>query len=222
MDPREESKRQNREKIKMAAERIIRQEGMEKLTMRHLAEEAEVSLRTPYNLFGSKTEILISLMDEVAWGFGDITGGSSSRPVLERLLQLIDRMERVYASDETFYRDIYWAIMSSDQPDSRIRNTERLIALSQAAIADAIAANELDEAVDAEDFGRHLMIQLLAVLGMWASGYFDNKDSARQIKLGWCASLLAHATRKSKPFLQERLSALSSNRKRKAAQRSAV
>ncbi len=63
MSRREEAKAENRDRILTAAAKIIRQEGFERLTMRHLAESADVSLRTPYNLIGSKTQILLGLLE---------------------------------------------------------------------------------------------------------------------------------------------------------------
>ena len=58
MAQREKAKEEKRARIREAAARIIRSEGIGKLTMRRLAEEAGVSLRTPYNLIGSKTDVL--------------------------------------------------------------------------------------------------------------------------------------------------------------------
>ena len=58
----EQNKQRNRDRILAAAETILREEGPERLSMRYLAEYAGVSLRTPYNLFGSKTDILAELL----------------------------------------------------------------------------------------------------------------------------------------------------------------
>jgi AcrR family transcriptional regulator len=53
-----------REQILDAARRLIRATGGTDFPMRRLAEEAEVSLVTPYNLFGSKSGVLYALLSD--------------------------------------------------------------------------------------------------------------------------------------------------------------
>ncbi len=57
-----DSMERNRDRITRAAETIIRSDGVAKLTMRRLAREAGVALKTPYNLFESKAGVLIALL----------------------------------------------------------------------------------------------------------------------------------------------------------------
>jgi len=50
---REIQKIERKQRILSAARRLIRTEGYTRMSMRELAREAQVSLVTPYNLFGS-------------------------------------------------------------------------------------------------------------------------------------------------------------------------
>jgi AcrR family transcriptional regulator len=195
------TKNQNRIRIKLAAVKIIREEGMAKLTMRHLAKAADVSLATPYNLFGSKTEVLISLLDESQEGLIDELRETPKGSELERLFRGVDHMERVFSSDEKFFRDVYWGIMSSDQPSARFNAFEQIIGLCDSILANAVVNREVQANADAKALGKHLATQLFAILGMWGSGFFENTEAAQQIKRSWCASLLIHSTRKSKSML---------------------
>ena len=61
MGVREEGKNRRRDKI--TAGSILDQSGESGFRMRALAEEAGVSIATPYNLFGSKRAILAAVMD---------------------------------------------------------------------------------------------------------------------------------------------------------------
>lgn len=198
---REKAKAENREKIKAAAAEIIRREGMEKLTMRHLAEVAGVSLRTPYNLFGSKTDVLIALLDEASFGISDPLQDDGSQLVLEGLLAAVDRMGAFFDRDEIFYRDVFWGIMSSEPVDARRAGYERTIELVSDSVKKAIAAKELDAETDAKKLGEHLAILLMSVLGMWGAGYFSNAECCGHIRLAWSSAFLAHATRKPRSFL---------------------
>ena len=172
MAKHDDTKKQNRIRIKQAAVKIIREEGMAKLTMRHLAEAANVSLRTPYNLFGSKTELLISLLDESQEGLIDKLRQTQKGSELERLFHGIDYMREFFSSDENFFRDVYWGIMSSDQQSSRFNAFVQMIGLCDSILATATANKEIQVNTDSKALGKLLTTQLFAILGMWGSGVF--------------------------------------------------
>ena len=99
MSLHEQNKQRNRDRILTAADEIIRKDGLEALSMRHLADYAGVSLRTPYNLFGSKTVIT-----------GDITqvdlptGRQSGLIEVQGILKQVDGIKFVYLSEEDVVR----------------------------------------------------------------------------------------------------------------------
>ena len=61
---RERKKRQARENILRAAERLIRSQGYEETRMRDVADAAEISYQTLYNYFPTKGNILRTLLTE--------------------------------------------------------------------------------------------------------------------------------------------------------------
>ncbi|MEO1045921.1 MAG: TetR/AcrR family transcriptional regulator [Pseudomonadota bacterium] len=203
MTRREEAKAFNRARITAAAEDIIRKDGMEALSMRRLAEQAGVSLRTPYNLFGSKTDVLLALIEGAEFDPMQLMAGEADQLVTIMLLAAIDRIESFFARDEVFYRDIYGAIMTSDHQEVRIDGVERVVATGQMMVGYALANGELTPETDAPQLGRHLALQLLALLGMWGAGFFSNHECMAQVRRGWCAVLLNHCTDKAKPLLQQ-------------------
>ncbi|MCL9998767.1 MAG: TetR/AcrR family transcriptional regulator [Erythrobacter sp.] len=201
MSRREEAKTFNRARICAAAEAIIRGEGMDKLTMRRLAEVAGVSLRTPYNLFGSKTDVLIALLDEAGFEFAPRQTGESGASAIAHLFGGLGRIAAFFASDEAYYRGIYAAIMASDHPEVRSTGVGRAVVSAQALVAEAVAHGELRADTDAASLGRHLAIALLAVLGMWGSGFFSNRESIAQVRRAWLAVLLQHCSDAARPSL---------------------
>ena len=64
VDLREAGKSRRRRQILDAARQLIEADGREALSMRRLAECAELSTRTLYNLYGAKEDILYALMEE--------------------------------------------------------------------------------------------------------------------------------------------------------------
>jgi AcrR family transcriptional regulator len=201
MSRREEAKAFNRARICAAAENIIRTEGIDKLTMRRLAQQAGVSLRTPYNLFGSKTDVLIALLDEAEFQFDPLSAAGAEGSAMAQVLGVLARIEAFFASDETYYRGIYQAIMTSDHPEARSAGVARAITTAQLLMARPAMRGELAPHTDSAALGRHLAIQLLAVLGMWGSGFFSNRESIAQVRRAWLAELLHHASAASRPAL---------------------
>ena len=201
MSRREEAKTFNRARICAAAESIIRSEGMDNLTMRRLAVVAGVSLRTPYNLFGSKTDVLIALLDEAVFKFTQLGSAHADGAAIARMLRALGQIETFFDSDETYYRGIYAAIMTSDHPEVRSTSVDRAIASARVLMAQAISNSELRADTDAQSLGRHLAITLLAVLGMWGSGFFSNRESMAQARRAWLAVMLQHCSETSRPML---------------------
>lgn len=202
MSRREEAKAFNRARICAAAEAIIRREGIAELSMRRLADEAGVSLRTPYNLFGSKTDVLIALLDEAQLQLAPLGAAGGEGSAIDQLFEMLARTEAFFASDEEYYRGIYQAIMTSDHPEAREAGVARAITTAQWLTARALGQGELAPQTDSAALGRHLAIQLLAVLGMWGSGFFSNRESIAQVRRGWLAALLHHCSEQTRPSLK--------------------
>lgn len=198
MSRREEAKTLNRSRICGAAESIIRNEGLDKLTMRRLAVVAGVSLRTPYNLFGSKTDVLVALLDEAGFQLPQRSAGLNNGAAISDLFGVLDKIEAFFGSDEEYYRGIYAAIMTSDHPEVRSVSVDRGIASARMIIADAVSNGELRPRTDAKSLGRHLTITLVAVLGMWGSGFFSNRESMAQVRRAWLAVLYQHCSEASR------------------------
>ena len=65
MSQREDAKAERRRRIVAAARDLIRETGDAGLSMRAIAARANVSLTTPYSLFGSKRAIVIAVLEDV-------------------------------------------------------------------------------------------------------------------------------------------------------------
>ena len=202
MTRREQAKEANRARVRAAAEAIIRTEGMDKLTMRHLAERASVSLRTPYNLFGSKTDVLIALLEDAGFDLPPAPAVSDDSLIVELLLGALDQAEQFFGTDEMFYREVFGGIMSSEHHQARQTGVERVVALCRDMMGQAAAHGELQRDTDTELLGSDLALQLLAVLGMWGSGFFTSREGMRQVRRSWCAVLLNHCGDASRPTLE--------------------
>ena len=189
----ENRKSETRDKIERAAERIIRSDGAARLTMRRLAEEAQVALRSPYNLYGSKTGLLIALLDRVnAVLFQDFRSDGADW-VLNEMIHTLDKTQKFYEADEEYHRGIFWEIMISDHPEAREDGHSNIVRIVTEMTVRAKAAGELRDGVDAIALGEQLGLSILSTMGSWAGGNLSMAQTIAHIKMVWISILLLAA-----------------------------
>jgi len=142
-DGHQAGKAARRARIVQAARDLLREAGTAGLSMRALAERAGVSPATPYNLFGSKQAILISVLEDIR-DFGRDFSAAAARSPLERLLQATALAVGFYEKDPDFYRVLWTTLLASDAGADRqaIFNPKRDAFWLQL-LQDAVAADQL-------------------------------------------------------------------------------
>src|SRR5689334_17684663 len=85
---RDRQTRERRRRILEAAAQLIRASGGAGLSMRTLAERAEVSLATPYNLFGSKSGVLTALQFSTLEKLEEAMEELGARDPIEQVLEV--------------------------------------------------------------------------------------------------------------------------------------
>lgn len=203
MSVREENKQKKRVKIVQTAKKIIKKDGMEKLTMRHLADVAQMSSRTPYNLFESKTDILVALLYEEIAKMDFTQHWQEDELVLAQLLSIIQHLGELYATDDDFYRSVLWGIMSSDDTGARDRAITAITELINPVIQSAVDQKELVPTLSIAALSAHLLTLLFAIIGMWGGSQLTLQSALIHIQLSWCNALTPFTARKSKTWLQE-------------------
>src|SRR6201993_775251 len=106
MGLREKQAGERRDRILAAARKLIRATGGTGFSMRALAEESEVSLATPYNLFGSKSGVLYALLNASLDRVDRAAITFSSSNAVERVLEVAGIAADVYTRDAAFYRPL--------------------------------------------------------------------------------------------------------------------
>ena len=211
LSQRERNKLEKRSRILAVAKHIIAHEGIEALTMRHLADVAELSSRTPYNLYGSKTAILLAIRFEniqALQALGEVESDGIA------LKQLFDRLGSILAmpeAEEAFHRSVHWAIMRSDDLESKQRARGALVSLIAGPLLQARDAGELALEVDGDTVdgvAEHLVILLAAVLGMWADSQLTLEDAIGHIRLSWLNALAPYSQGVALDYLREQLNAI--------------
>ena len=203
-------KSETRDKIERAAEKIIRSEGASGLTMRRLAEEAQVALRSPYNLYGSKTGLLIALLDRVNAALFQDLQLSEDEWVLMQLISIMDHTQKFYEADEEYTRGIFWEIMISDHPEAREDAHNKIIRIVSDFTVRAKQAGELFDAVDPAVLGEQLGLAFLSAMGSWAGGNLNIAQTIAHTKLVWISVLLVAAQPEPAATLSKQLKVFAS------------
>lgn len=201
MGLREKHKLQRRERILAAAQELIRSTGSVGLSMRALAEKAEVSLATPYNLFGSKGALLAELGLAVLKKLEREMDQLRSRDPIEDLLHIAELGANTYASDPRFYRALMGALTASARGLHDDAVSGGSVLLWQRPVKAGIHAGLLRADADSEFVARDLVITFLGVLDLWVRGVMDGEAMRAHILYAFALALLGLSTDASRPKL---------------------
>ena len=98
-----------------AAQALIRERGDAGFSMALLAERAGVSAATPYNLLGSKSELLrLVVRQDIARFVRELDGHGGDTP-LATLLVAVDRLVDHYEADRAFHTALFRAAFSAPE-----------------------------------------------------------------------------------------------------------
>lgn len=201
MGLREKHKLARREQILAAAQELIRSSGSVGLSMRALAHKADVSLATPYNLFGSKGAVLAELGLAVLKKLEREMDQVRSRDPIEDLLHIAELGANTYASDPRFYRALMGVLTASARGLHDDAVTGGSVRLWQRPVEAGISAGLLREDADSEFVARDLVITFLGVLDLWVRGVLDGDAMRIHILYAFTLTLLGLATDASRPRL---------------------
>lgn len=109
---REKGKARRKQQIIQAAKRLLATGGIEALSTRRLAEEAELSVHTLYALVGSKANILEAVMeDNHNRVLSDIVALEARHPI-EQIFAFVDSTYRIIAEDAAAQKSLMRVLMT--------------------------------------------------------------------------------------------------------------
>lgn len=201
MTRREEGKADRRRRITAAARDLIRETGDTGLSMRAIAARAEVSLSTPYNLFGSKRAIVLAVLDDIddfAARFGKMQGVDA----IERIFQAVSITIGYYAADPEFYKTLWTALLDSSGKDERtaLLTPERK-AFWMALVGEAVRAGALAAEVDIDLMTRNLDLTFAATMLTWVFEATSPQELEPSVGYGYALALAGAATDAWRPKL---------------------
>ena len=206
---REQAKTERRGRIVRAACDLLREIGLDALSMKAVATRAGVSLSTVYNLFESKQAILARVFDQDLERFEALVAAAPARDVLDRIFDALDIAADLYEADPAFYRATMGrrpAGSAEDGAEAAMR--EPRIRFWRNIVADAVRDGWIQRDADPAVVGA-LMIQISGgVIADWIAGEISVDILRKEMKFGFAVALLPFATRAASKPLRTRISAL--------------
>ncbi len=196
---REEAKAERRRRIIAAARDLIRQTGDTDLSMRTIAKKANVSLATPYNLFGSKRDVVLAIMYEDERDFDEKFATLHPGNAVDHIFAALSLAVGYYTADPRFYRTLWQALLdtygkggaSFSRPERRAHSH----ALWTRLIERAQREGYLDRGMSADAIERSLAHCFNGVMLSWIFGAIATEQMLPAAGYGYGLMLQGAATR---------------------------
>lgn len=172
---------------------IVRETGNFDLPMRALASRARMSLRAPYQIFGSKNGIIRALLLSEQQQFAELLATRASADPLDAFFDRTQLAMRFYAREPEFYRSLFRATQGysgGNEPDPAWAMRPIYVHMLQQAQDSRLIRPELD----AELVGAVLTSIFAATLRYWASSDCGIQLTGQRICLGFALVLSSAVT----------------------------
>jgi AcrR family transcriptional regulator len=200
-----------RQRILEAARTLITDGGMPALSMRKLAQEADVSVTTLYNLFGARNDILAALVHDAIDRIDQIL--EREAPLddpIERCRAVITVSVRYIADQEATFRPMIHTLYQglSLGGIERSDTSERAAHMQRIAIEKAIDQGLLHDTLDPGVLASQIYHGYDLACCHWAYGLLDADGFRARALYGLYVALLAVATDRLRPALETELRTL--------------
>ena len=202
MSIREDSKQLRREAIVKAARALLRESGGLGFSMRSLAEASGVSIATPYNLFGSKQAILVSVLDADLAAYQTALDGLQAAPGVDVLFEAIDLMGDFLAQEPEFYRNALACVSEDGGTELQFMVSGPRFLLWKRMLRAAIDEGLISNDVDPDALTIALGQLLFAGTYQWSQGLVSLPEMIARARFGTGALLLGITTEQGRPVLR--------------------
>lgn len=204
MSNREEAKHGRRRQIVRAARALMQQTGDTGFSMRALAEQAGVSIATPYNLFGSKQTIMFAVLDADLEHYQQRLAKLRADE-LDVFFKAVSLATSLYATEPAFYRAVLFAVYNDGGREFRSMFGGPRHAMWKSLVQDAVSAGFLSADVEPDAFAINLGRSFFSAILEWVSGELSLPELEAWAQYGFALSLSAMATPKSRARLHDKV-----------------
>lgn len=204
---REQAKESRRRRLLNAAHDLLRDVGAETVTVQAIAERAEISAATAYNLFGTKTAILAGVYDQDLERFEDEVAQANCADALDRIFRAMEIAAGLYRSDPGFYRTMMTVGLGGRDGGFAAAVREPRARFWRQMVEEAVDEGLLRSETDTRALGAMLVHVVGGGLGDWAAGVISVDRLEAESLFGIAALLTGFASDEARTRLQARLDA---------------
>ena len=165
---RERGKRRRTERILDAALELLREDPEANLTVERIADRAEVSPMTVFNLVGNREQLWSAMADRALEGL-DVQSITADNPQ-ERARRIVDAVVRVLRSDAAVFR----ALLSGWSKGGHVLAHDPTNALIQC-LQDAADAGQIRADVNLRRHGEVMSAGLIGTIQQWTAGLLGDR-----------------------------------------------
>ena len=158
-----------------AAQALIRERGDAGFAMTELAARAGVSPATPYNLVGSKANLLRLVVDDEFESFSRRMDSVSHASPLGALLDATALVVTHYEADRQYYRGLYRSVFGADATEMRDLMSSHGQALWRGFVQAAVDAGEIEAFVAVLPLTNVLLRAIGATAQAWLAEGWDQE-----------------------------------------------
>lgn len=193
MPTREESKALRRRAIVRAARNLMQQTGQAGFSMRALADQAGVSIATPYNLFGSKQSVMFAVLDADLEQYQEQLECIESDE-LDVFFEAVSLGTAMYAAEPGFYRAVLFAAYNDGGTDFRVMFSGPRHVMWRRMVNNAVHAGVLLDDVEPNSFAVNLGHVFFSCLMEWVNGLIAVEELEARVQYGFALALRGMAT----------------------------
>ena len=204
-----------RQRILESARRLIASGGMQTVTMRRLAKDADLSVTTLYNLIGGRGKIVAALIDDAIDRMDDVlTREAPLDDPIERCRAVVTVSIEYVVRNEEIFRPLALSVAGyvtdgiSDGDEAKRSISNRASRMQSLAIREAIAQELLIDLLDPDCLGSQIYHGWEAAFFLWGQGVLDEADFRARALYGLYVALLGISSEKLRPTIESQLRSL--------------
>ena len=156
MSKREQQKNLRRRTILDAARALILEDQSRDFSMPALAEKAGVSLVTPYNLFGTKSNILLEIAREDIFERARDIDALACKNLVDWISDLSRTLARVYYSKRHYYRRMIITLTAQESGEVQRESLALTCGMYETALARIVEDKFLQPVIPVEVLARYI------------------------------------------------------------------
>jgi AcrR family transcriptional regulator len=196
----------NSRRILDSARSFIERHGLDNLSMRRFADEADVSVRTLYNLFGDKQGLVAAIIGQSFEAMDTAADAIEATDPIERIWEAV--AIAVDATTRHVPKPVVAAVVADPVLYRRLSRGRDGRGLILAAMRDAADRGVLGEELSAELLVQQTGTVFLHLLGRWAADEIDERTLRAGVLHALDVCLLAIARPRARTRLLEHAAAL--------------